>query len=246
MMLAFLYHRVGGGKYANAPEMLKRHFEHLSLHSHNVLPGEKLKSFTLNICLTFDDATYDFYHYAFPLLKQFNLRALLAVPAGYILESTNLDPSIRLSIPYSAAMKEDIFRTHAPFCTWFEIREMVRSGHVRIASHSFSHQHLLTHGIDLHHEIVGSKALLEQKLETSVETFVYPLGKFNRPIHKLVKEHYSYAMRIGTAWNRSWQNANGIIYRVISDNLISPTEHLNPRSYLCFTWFHLLNSLRGR
>ncbi len=245
-MLAFLYHRVGNGKYANPPEMLERHFAYLSGRSKIVLPGEPLNFFSLNVCLTFDDATYDFYHYAYPLLKRFGLRALLAVPAGYILDETKASPTLRLSIPYSTAMKGDTFRTHAPFCTWPELREMAQSGHVQIASHSFTHQHLLTPDIDLELEIVGSKTLLEEKLQMPINTFVYPLGKFNRPVHKLVKQHYPFAMRIGTAWNRSWQNANGIIYRVINDNLKEPIQHLRRKRLVTFTWFHLLNSLRGR
>lgn len=246
MMLAFLYHRVGSGKYANSPEMLERHFAYLRESCRIVLPGEKLAPFCLNVCLTFDDATYDFYHYAYPLLKRFGFRALLAVPAGYILESTDVSPSLRLSVSYSLAMKDNIFRTHAPFCTWTEIKEMVQSGLVSIASHSLTHQHLLTEGLDLDHEIAGSKVLLEAKLQTTVNTFVYPLGKFNRSIHQKVKHHYPFAMRIGSAWNRSWQNTNGIIYRVISDNLTRPNEHLQPRRILTFTWFHLINTLRGR
>ncbi len=246
MMLAFLYHRVGPGKYANPPEMLESHFAHLAAHYPIVLPGEPLAPLNLNICLTFDDATYDFYHYAYPLLKKYNLRALLAVPAAYILEDTTLNPNLRLSIPYSAAMKGDTFQTHAPFCTWAELNEMVQSGHVAIASHSLTHCHLLTPNLDVHREIAGSKALLEEKLNTPVTTFVYPLGKFNKPIHKLVKNHYPFAMRIGNAWNRNWQNTNGIIYRVISDNLASTTQHLKLKRFLAFTWFHLLNTLRGR
>lgn len=245
-MLAFLYHRVGSGKYANPPEMLEAHFAYIAKRYPIVLPGEPLAPFSLNICLTFDDATYDFYHYAYPLLKKYALRALLAVPAGYILEETSLDPAIRLSIPYSAAMKDDIFRTHAPFCSWAELTEMVQSGRVAIASHSLTHRHLLTPNIDLHQEIVDSKALLEKKLCTSINTFVYPLGKFNRSVHKLVKQHYTFAMRIGAAWNRNWQNTNGIVYRVISDNLASPAQHLHFKRFAGFTWFHILNMLRGR
>ena len=246
MMLAFLYHRVGSGKYANPPELLERHLAFLASRVNIVLPGEPLPPFSLNVCLTFDDATYDFYHYAYPLLKKYGLRALLAVPVHYILEETELDPAIRLSIHYSAAMKGDIFQTHAPFCTWAELKEMAQSGHVAIASHSVHHQHLLTPGLDLDLEIVGSKRMLEEKLQTSVRTFVYPLGKFNRRIHRQVKNHYEFAMRIGTAWNWSWQNLSKMTYRVISDNLKEIDEQLRLKRWLSFSWFHFVNSLRMR
>ena len=246
MMLAFLYHRVGSGKYANPPELFEKHLAYLASRCKIVLPGEPLRPFGLDVCLTFDDATYDFYHYAYPLLKKYNLRALLAVPTGYILEKTTLAPSTRLSIPYSMAMKDGAWQTHAPFCTWEELGEMSQSGHVEIASHSISHRHLLTPDLCLKKEIEVSKRLLEERLQKRVRTFVYPLGKFNRKIHALVKRRYEFAMRIGNAWNLGWQNTSGIVYRVMSDNLKTIDQHLNLKSYLSFSWFHLINSLRRR
>jgi len=246
MMLAFLYHRAGDGKYANSPDLLERHLTFLSHRHRIVLPGESLRPFSLDLCLTFDDATYDFYHYVYPILKRLHLRALLAVPVSFILPHTSLSPSLRLSVPYSEAMKGSIYRTHAPFCTWTELREMISSGHVTVASHSFTHQHLLTPNLNLDLEIAGSKAILEEQLHTPVRTFVYPLGKFNSTIHRTVKRHYEFAMRIGTAWNWSWQNTSGLTYRIISDNLTAIDQHLKPHRWLSFSWFYLLNSLRGR
>ncbi len=246
MMLAFLYHRVGDGKYANSPAMMEKHLSWIAERFRVVLPGEPLRRFSTDVCLTFDDATYDFYHYLFPLLKRLKIRALLAVPTQFIQTSTLLDPSERLSIPYSMAMKGDIYRVHCPFCTWQELREMAQSGLVEIASHSVHHQNLFTPGLDLDLEIRGSRQILEDQLQVPVRTFVYPLGKFNRSIHEEVKRHYEFAMRIGTAWNASWQNMSGMIYRVISDNLISFDQHFYDRKKISYLWFFLLNSLRRR
>jgi len=245
-MLAFLYHRVGEGKYANPFWMMEKHFAWLAKKHRTVLPGDPLRAFQLDVCLTFDDATFDFYHYVFPLLKRYNLKAVLSVPVYYILESSDVDPDVRLAVPYSSAMKGDTYRTHAPFCTWAEIREMAQSGYVQVASHSVHHQNMLLSGLDLELEIVGSKRLLEEKLHMPIRTFVYPLGKFNRNIHRMVKRHYEFAMRIGTAWNTSWQNQSGIIYRIISDNLLITNQHFSFRRKISYGWFYLLNSLRRR
>ncbi len=246
MMLAFLYHRVGDGKYANSPAMMEKNLTWIADNFRVVLPGEPLKRLSIDVCLTFDDATYDFYHYLFPMLKRLKLRALLAVPTQFIQTSTTIDPAKRLSIPYSLAMKEDIYRTHCPFCTWQELREMTQSGFVEIASHSIHHQNLLTPGLDLDLEIRGSKQILEDQLQVPVRTFVYPLGKFSRKVHEQVKRDYEFAMRIGTAWNMSWQNMSGIIYRVISDNMISPDHHFCNRKKISYLWFYLLNTFRRR
>jgi len=246
MMLAFLYHRVGDGKYANSSEMIEKHLTWISENYPVVLPGETLSRFSIDVCLTFDDATYDFYHFLFPILKRLKMRALVAVPTKFIQNSTTLDPEERLSIPYSTAMKDDIYRLHCPFCTWQELREMAQSGFVEIASHSVHHQNLLTPGLDLDLEIKGSKQILEEQLQVPVRTFVYPLGKFNRSIHDQVKKNYEFAMRIGTAWNISWQNTSGIIYRIINDNMVSIDQHFCNRKKLSFLWFFLLNSIRKR
>ncbi len=246
MMLAFLYHRVGDGKYANPYEMMERHLAGIARRYRTVWPGESLSPFRLDICLTFDDATYDFYRFVFPLLKKYNLKALLAVPVSFIQDRSDLDPAVRLGVPYSAAMKGDTYRTHAPFCTWAEINEMVQSRHVQIASHSFHHQNMLSSGLDLDLEIGGSKRVLEEKLRVPVRTFVYPLGKFNRRIHKRVKRHYEFAMRIGTAWNTSWQNQTGIIYRIISDNMQTADQMFSFKRKISYLWFYLINSIRRR
>ena len=246
MMLAFLYHRVGDGKYANSPAAMEKHLSWIADRFRVVVPGDPLNRLSLDVCLTFDDATYDFYHYLFPLLKRLKLRALLSVPTHFIQHGTTLEPAERLAIPYSMAMKEDIHRTHCPFCTWPELREMAQSGYVEIASHSIHHQNLLLPGLDLDQEIRGSKEILEQELGVPIRTFVYPLGKFNRPIHEQVKKHYEFAMRIGTAWNSSWQNMSGIIYRVISDNMISHDQPFRCSKKISYLWFYLLNTIRRR
>ena len=246
MMMVLLYHRVGDGKYSNSLPMIKQNLSWISQHCTTIWPGDPFHLFRRNVCLTFDDATFDFYRFVFPLLRQFHLKALLAVPVHFIQESTNLDPSIRLSAPYSIHMEGETFKTHVPFCTWEEIKEMVQSGYVQVASHSMNHQNLLAKGIDLDQEIGFSKQVLEEKLQVPISTFVYPLGKFNRDIHRAVKLHYTYAMRIGTAVNMSWQNHSGIIYRISSDNLQTPDQHFHWSCKISYFWFYLLNSLRGR
>lgn len=243
MLLVLLYHRIGEGKNANPLKMMERHFEWISRHYRVILPGESLRPFSLDICLTFDDASYDFYHYIFPMLKKLHLRALLAVPVGLIEETTSVDPSIRLSVPYSAAMKE---KSKTPYCTFKELKEMAHSGFVQMASHSYSHKNLILNDQDLDFEIIESKRILEEKLSKRISTFVYPLGKFNPAVHQKVKEHYEFAMRIGSSWNTSWQNQSQITYRVIADQLRSFKEPFRVLNRISYSWFYLLNSIRGR
>lgn len=246
MLFTLLYHRVSEEKYGNPPAMMREHLSHVAKNYRVVLPGEKISLLKPCVCLTFDDAYYDFYHYVFPLLKELHLKAVLAVPIRLILEDTSVPSQERLAVSYKTAMKENTYVEKAPFCTWKELKEMANSGHVAIASHSYHHQDLLLPGVDREKEIACSKKILEEKLSVAVKTFVYPLGKFDRRIHALVKQHYSYAMRIGSACNISWQNLSGITYRIICDALKEKDEKLKMKNLFRHLWFFLINSLRRR
>jgi len=245
MLLTFSYHRINSDKYSNTQKILQDHLTHIAKNYKVVLPCDKLNPFKLNICLSFDDAFYDFYKYVFPLLKKLKIKAILAVPIKYILPSTLLTDDVRLNVSYKDAMKDDVYISKAPFCTWQEIKEMADSKLVEIASHSYNHVNLInSNNLDL--EIIKSKEILEEKLKTEVSTFVYPMGKFNEKINKKVKLHYKYAMRLGSAINFSWQNMSSITYRIISDNLKTKNENLKLKNYISYFWFFFLNTFRRR
>lgn len=244
MLITFLYHRVGSGKYANSKELIENQLLYLSKKYNIVLPGEKVSLFKINICLTFDDGFYDFYHFVYPILKKLKIKALLSVPVHFILDHTTIDPQTRLSISFKDAMNSPLEK--APFCTWEELKEMSDSKLVQIASHSYNHKSLTDNNIDIDLEIVNSKKILEEKLKTKISTFVYPLGKFNDQIHKKVKEHYKFAMRIGTGINFSWQNINSITYRIMSDNLTTMKQNLKLKRFISYFWFFFLNTFRKR
>lgn len=221
-----MYHRVGRGKHANSKSTLIDHFDYIRRFP-NVLPGEPLKRGKTSICLTFDDATFDFYHYVFPLLKEYNLRAVLGVPVRYILEKTELTAKERLSIPYTMAMQDGFFEQKAPFCTWEELREMVASGLVHVASHSFAHCNLTFPFVNLQREVIESKRILEEQLDQPISSFIYPFGRVNRRLHEFVMQHYRFAFRIGSAVNWRWSSTKRPISRIKADNtegeqLLSP------------------------
>lgn len=240
MLLTLLYHKIGDGKYANRKKIMQEHLLYIANNYQSYFPGQKLPFRKTGLCLTFDDGYFDFYHIIFPLLKSLNIKAVLAISPAFIQKTTNLDPSYRLSSknPYLEA-KEKV-----PFCTWEELKIMSSSPFVKIASHSYSHANLTRIDCDLEKEIIDSKNIIEENLNTSIDTFVYPYGKFNKSVHKLVKNHYPYIMRIGSAINYSWHNTNQLIYRIPCDQLPSIYKPFKgyPKYYLRL----LLNTLRKK
>ncbi len=231
-LITLMYHRVGQEKHANSLEMYRAHFLALRERYQIALPGDPLVRPAA--CLSFDDASFDFYHYIFPLLKELKMRALLGVPVRYILEKSTLPAKERLAVPYSLAMQDGLFETKAPFCTWEELREMVTSGYVEAACHSYSHCNLTFPFVDLEKEVIKSKNILEENLPQVVSSFVYPFGKVNSALHKLVRLHYPYTFRIGSALNRGW-NSPKPLARIPADNLAHPTAPLSSPLMIKYT-----------
>lgn len=241
MLLAFMYHRVGGGKHANSEEMLRAHLLFLKERYAIVLPGDPLSKWKLSVCLTFDDASFDFYHVVFPILKELNIRALLGVPARYILDTSKLEPQERLNVPYTLAMQDGFFDQKAPFCTWEELEEMVQSGHVEVASHSYMHCNLTFNFVDLNREVVTSKRIIETNLSQPVSAFIYPFGRMNLALQEYVSEHYPYTFRIGSSLNWGWGNGKKPISRVIGDQMKGYASLLSYTNLTKYTLKGLLN-----
>ncbi|MDD5716647.1 MAG: polysaccharide deacetylase family protein [Sulfuricurvum sp.] len=234
MLPVVMYHHINSDDLplSNTDTMMEEHLKLIAHRYTTVFPGEQLGAKA--ICLTFDDAYYDFYHYVYPLLKKYHLKALLAVPSAYILEDTQLQAPQRLSLKHHEIYEKENYREFAPFCTYRELREMVQSGHVAIASHSTNHLNLSEEGVDLKGEIFGSKAVLEENLGYRVESFVLPYGKYNDAVVALAREHYPYVFRIGNALNPSWNGIGGLIYRIKGDGLQTPDELFKPLKQLGF------------
>jgi peptidoglycan/xylan/chitin deacetylase (PgdA/CDA1 family) len=246
VILVLLYHHVNTLKYSNNLQMFQSHLRLIAGNYPVALPGDLLPPGKMAISLTFDDAYYDFYHYVFPLLREYKVKALLAVPVKYIVEDTDVDAATRLHVPHDDAMNEGVYRERVPFCTWAELSQMVQSGYVEVASHSYSHSDLTGGSADLPREIAESKAILERRLSREIATFVHPFGRVNRKTHRMVQQHYRFSIRIGSALNMDWHNAHGMIYRVDADCLPDPGYPLKRVNLVKYFLKYLSNTVRGR
>ena len=232
MLLAIMYHHIDSDRFSNDLERFEQHLQYIIDHFEIVIPKDPLSTTRNNLCLTFDDAYYDFYHYVFPLLKKYHIKALLAVPTAYILEDTDLTPEKRLSLKHQENYEEENYRDFAPFCTWKELREMSESGYVMIASHSHHHRDLTLPDIDLHEEIITSKEILEKKLGEKIEGFVLPFGRYNRRSFELLQKHYRYIFKVGQGVNSDFNGIRGLIYRIDGDNMKNDRAIFSFRSML--------------
>jgi poly-beta-1,6-N-acetyl-D-glucosamine N-deacetylase len=127
------------------------------------------------VLLTFDDGYQSFYTRVFPLLKKYHYSAVVAL-VGTWMESEK-------------AAERPAGKT---LLTWNEVRELVQSGRVEVASHSY----------DLHHGILSNPQGNEQAAATS-HAYDSDLRQY--------EDDEEYRQRINTAVARSadfiWQHA---------------------------------------
>jgi peptidoglycan/xylan/chitin deacetylase (PgdA/CDA1 family) len=236
-----MYHHVGSDRCSNNLEIFEQHLEYISKNFTSLFPTfEKLPKKA--ICLVFDDGYYDFYKFIYPLLKKYNLKALLAVTPKYILDDTDKDDATRLGFEHNALFQE---YKNATFCTYKELQEMNQSGYVQIVSHSYSHKNLLEDDVNLTEELLKSKKIIEQKLNTKVESFVYPFGKYNQKILNETMKYYKYAFRIGNALNKDFHGINDVIYRIDGDFLKSPDDIFCLKNMLKFRFKAFIKKIVG-
>lgn len=117
---------------------------------------------TKPILLTFDDGYRDFYDVAWPVLQQYGLKASVAIITAY---ADKGDAGDEL------------------YMNWDMVRTLDASGMVEVASHTVFHADLTrATAAQRFTELSQSKAMLEDKLAHSCDTFVYPSGMFNAAV----------------------------------------------------------------
>ena len=235
MILSLMFHHINNDVYSNDVRIIGEFFKYISSRYETVFPNEYAPSLFggVKLCLVFDDGYFDFYHYVYPLLVRYDLKAVLAVSPKFILDQTSLDPSSRLCLRHGEMMESDNYKEFVPFCTWDEMLRMSGTGHVQIASHGLNHVSLTElDDKDVMHELNASKEIIEAKLCTRCDSFVYPYGRFNGKITKMVRTTYRYDFAIGGAFNYALSGRTA--YRVYADDMTVHNELLTTGMMLCY------------
>ncbi len=126
------------------------------------------------IIISFDDGFADVYRYAFPILQEFGMRAVLFIMADRKLRTNNWD------------MRSGILQL--PLLADYQIIEMHDAG-FEIGSHALTHSMLTKIPREkAWEEISRSRMLLEIFLNAQIKSFAYPFGSVNTTLKNLVKE----------------------------------------------------------
>lgn len=116
-----------------------------------------------SVILTFDDGYRDFYTDVFPILKKYQVRAVVYIVPNFLNELNNLTPWMLL--------------------------EITRSGLVEIGAHTMNHTYLRDLPLQrVKYEVEQSKKYLERNLGIKVVSFAYPYGAFDNAVIDVVKK----------------------------------------------------------
>lgn len=157
------------------------------------------------ILLTFDDGFESIYSKVFPLLKQFNYPAVIAIVGDWI--QTPPDRLVQFG---------DIQAPRSAFVNWDEVREMVGSGLIEVASHTYSlHQGIITnpqgslmpaaisrayqaqgsqyesdaaHAQRVKADLLRSSQLIERETGKRPRAIVWPYGANSRVVNEIAAE----------------------------------------------------------
>lgn len=221
----FMYHFVredtGDYEYPEnmvRPSTLREQLQYLKDNNFETLyisDLENIQSYSKPIALTFDDGWQDFYINAFPIFKEYNMKATLYVITGLI------------GTP--------------GYCTLDELKELKASGIVDIQCHTITHPRLATLNDDkIIQEISESKKYLKDNLDIDSDTICYPYGSFNDKVITLSKKAgYSYgvAMDGGVYYTNKHKDVYSIprIYANRSMTLNTFANYCN-KSQVKVTW----------
>lgn len=136
------------------------------------------------VIITFDDAYADFHSEALPVLARHGFSATVYVTTAYIGSEVN---------PLTGDRKH-----HRQVLSLEQLRELVGAG-VECGGHSHTHPQLDDVPADrLAEEVRRPKQVLEEALQTPVETFAYPYGYHDRATKEAVASAgYLAACRVG-------------------------------------------------
>ena len=139
---------------------------------------DSAKNYDKPIIITFDDGYKNIYDYAYPILKNYNLKSSFYLISDWMDGDTYISPEIAVELDKS---------------NLFEIGVHTKT-HVKLATLDYDNQY---------NEIIGSKNTLEKLLNKKINTIAYPYGSYNKDTINITKSSFDYAVTVESGFNYS-------------------------------------------
>jgi len=214
----FMYHHVNqnkGDMVTVSPDVFEAQMRFLKEAGYRTLNADELVAFAGGnlaikekaVAITFDDGYLDNYVYAFPILKKYNIKAIIFLVVDWVEEASNRVRSQKpapeciyrgsgvrsntIPIPSHHEGKNMIARghTHKVIMNWDMIKEMQKSGLIEFYSHTMSHRKCAElSGDELIKELKDSKRIIEENLNTPCPYLCWPKGSHKEDSIEAAKE----------------------------------------------------------
>jgi len=173
-----LYHSIGDSLWAVTAEEFRAQMRWLHDNAQLMSVEDLLESGDgpgLRVAVSFDDGYATLFRAAAPIAREFGLKPLVFLNAGFIGNGRRVDPK-KLSGVYPG---ED-------FLLWDEVRQLATEGW-SFGSHGITHIDFTgIHAILAEAQLRESKAMIEQSLGLPCDTFSYTWGHHNGSVRDLV------------------------------------------------------------
>ncbi len=172
------------GKYVVSPDQFRRDLEYIAARGYTAVSAQQLLDFAEKgkalpdkpILITFDDGYESFYTYAYPILKELKMHAVLSIIGKY----TDL---------YSTSDDHNVNYAHV---TWDEVKQMSESGLVDIGHHTYDLHSLSSrrgcrikkgesdsdYRKMLTADLTGLQKKIKQATGSESPIFAYPFGSY--------------------------------------------------------------------
>lgn len=138
-------------------------YEFITLADLNNALRDKITISPKSVILTFDDGYRDFYTDVFPLLKKYQVKAVVFIVPHFLDKPNNL--------------------------TSVQLEEIIKSNLVEIGAHTLNHSFLVGLSLkQMQYEVEGSKNFLEKSFNIKVTSFAYPYGAFDNSVIDVVEK----------------------------------------------------------
>lgn len=183
------------GQFVISPDQFEKDLQYLKAHGYTTVVMQDVIDYVRKgtplpdkpILLSFDDGYYNNYLYAFPLLKQYQMKIVLA-PIG------------RYTEQYSQSGERHANYTHV---TWDDLKEMMDSGLVEVQNHTYdmhstkpprkgsmrvSGENIEQYRTALTGDVMRMQDAVQTHIGWTPTTFVYPFGAVSKEALPILKE----------------------------------------------------------
>lgn len=177
-MPIIMYHSIlkdksKSGDYTITPDLFEKDLEYIKSKGYNTITMTDLINYVYNnqtlpekpIIITFDDGYYNNFGYAIPILKKYNMKAVISIVGEYTDKYSELDEE---NLNYG-------------YMRWEDIEDAIEEGVVEFQNHSYA----------FHSESKGRKGSMKKKGE-SVEKYKETLKRDLEKLQDEFEEHVDY------------------------------------------------------